>query len=97
MRLMSVARSGLAMLRGSHTPNESHAVWDKPSCFAPQVSPNSFIGFASAISLCVCSGLAGVFFELMVKVGPRQGFLAPFVLPRFIGSVRSGLLCSGPD
>eukprot|EP00752_Nemacystus_decipiens_P004916 g4475.t1 len=30
-------------------------------------SSNSFVGFASAISLCFCSGLAGVFFELMLK------------------------------
>lgn len=29
---------------------------------------NSLIGFASAVMVCVCSGLAGVFFELMIKV-----------------------------
>lgn len=29
---------------------------------------NSIIGFASAVMLCLCSGLAGVFFELMLKV-----------------------------
>ncbi|CAM9345437.1 unnamed protein product [Discosporangium mesarthrocarpum] len=28
---------------------------------------NSWIGFSSAIVLCLCSGLAGVFFELMLK------------------------------
>lgn len=37
------------------------------SC-ASQGSSNSLVGFASAISLCFCSGLAGVFFELMLKV-----------------------------
>eukprot|EP00903_Cladosiphon_okamuranus_P020007 g18378.t1 len=30
-------------------------------------SSNSLVGFASALSLCFCSGLAGVFFELMLK------------------------------
>ncbi|CBN78543.1 conserved unknown protein [Ectocarpus siliculosus] len=30
---------------------------------------NSLIGFASAVMVCVCSGLAGVFFELMIKTG----------------------------
>ncbi|CAM9251473.1 unnamed protein product [Ectocarpus sp. 12 AP-2014] len=30
---------------------------------------NSLIGFASAVMVCLCSGLAGVFFELMIKTG----------------------------
>ncbi|CAM9145049.1 unnamed protein product [Ectocarpus sp. 4 AP-2014] len=30
---------------------------------------NSLIGFASAVMVCVCSGVAGVFFELMIKTG----------------------------
>ncbi|CAN0156132.1 unnamed protein product, partial [Hapterophycus canaliculatus] len=32
-----------------------------------KVNPNTFIGFASAVSLCFFSGLAGVYFELMLK------------------------------
>ncbi|CAM9330832.1 unnamed protein product [Ectocarpus fasciculatus] len=32
-----------------------------------ETSSNSLIGFASAVMVCVCSGLAGVFFELMIK------------------------------
>ncbi|CAM9706315.1 unnamed protein product, partial [Hapterophycus canaliculatus] len=32
------------------------------------VNPNTFQGFASAVSVCLCSSLAGVYFELMLKV-----------------------------
>lgn len=38
------------------------------SLCAFQTQSNSIVGFASAVSLCFCSGLAGVFFELMLKV-----------------------------
>lgn len=37
-----------------------------------QAGANTFIGFVSAIMLCVCSGLAGVYFELMLRVRPER-------------------------
>ncbi|CAM9374789.1 unnamed protein product [Scytosiphon promiscuus] len=42
---------------------------------AGKVNPNTFIGFASAVSLCICSGLAGVYFELMLKQGSSTASL----------------------
>ncbi|CAM9374562.1 unnamed protein product [Scytosiphon promiscuus] len=39
---------------------------------AGEVNPNTFKGFASAVLVCVCSSVAGVYFELMLKVKRRE-------------------------
>lgn len=44
-------------------------------CNAWQDRQNSLVGMVSAISLCLCSGLAGVFFELMLKVRAKSVLL----------------------
>ncbi|CAB1118117.1 unnamed protein product [Ectocarpus sp. CCAP 1310/34] len=52
---------GLVQTSGSDSADKAQA--------SNATTSNSLIGFASAVMICVCSGLAGVFFELMIKTG----------------------------